>query len=104
MRANAATEAACLTAVFRFARQTPARARPQANTPLEVLQRPRHASRSDGRLLRTALLRAARVPRPGAARPRTSRRRVGLPRQGAQPRVSRELGQEHPLARSPGAG
>ena len=39
-----------------------------------------------------------------AARPRAPRRRVGLPRQGAEPRVPEQLAEEHPLARPPGAG
>ena len=81
-----------------------ARARPQASPPVEVLRRPRAASRRDGRLLRAALLRAPRVPRAVAPRPRPPRRRVGLPRQGARTRIPRQLRQEHPLARPPGTG
>ena len=65
------------------------RAIPQADARAEVLRRPRHPPRRDGRLLRAALVRAAALPRALAARARAPRRRVGLLRQGALARRSR---------------
>src|SRR5439155_20801909 len=61
-----------------------AREDPETIIVREVLRGPRHASRSDDRLFRAAVVRAADLPRARPARVHRSRGRVELPRQGAQ--------------------
>src|SRR4029079_3041004 len=73
-------------------------------TAREVLRRPRYAPCGDDRLLRTALLRAADVPRSLAPRVVWQGRRVELPGQGAQARFPRNVGRGHRRARAQGPG
>ena len=62
---------------------------PSCETIREVLRRPRHAPRGDDRVLRAALVRAARLPLALAARLLGPGRRVELLRHGAAERASR---------------
>src|SRR3954468_13280408 len=76
-----------------------------AHTPLrakavrQVLSRPRHAPRGDDRVLRAPVVRAARLPLAGAPRLLPPRRRLGLLRARARPRVPLELARDDPARR-----
>src|SRR2546423_4177289 len=82
---------------------TPGRADPEAAARAEVLRGPRHAPGGADRLLRAALVRAADVPRAGAAGPVRTGRRVELPRHRDQARAAGRAGHPDRPARPRGA-